>query len=78
MDKIRVLFFGVLSEVTGKQEEEISFSGDLPTLLAFLKQLYPTLDTYRFSVAVNQNISAESQELSPGDEIALLPPFTGG
>ena len=78
MDKIRILFFGVLSEVAGKQGEEISFSGDLAALVVLLKQNYPALNDYQFSVAINQDISTESKELSPGDEIALLPPFTGG
>ena len=78
MDKIRILFFGVLSEVSGKQGEEISFSGDLAALFVLLKQKYPALNDYQFSVAINQDISTESKELSPGDEIALLPPFTGG
>jgi len=78
MDKIRILFFGVLSEETGKSEEEISFSGDLADLLVLLKHKYPSLNNHQFSTAVNQDISFKSKKLNGGDEIALLPPFTGG
>jgi len=78
MDKVRILFFGVLSEETGKSEEEIPFSGKMSDLLDLLKQKYPSLSKHQFSIAVNQDISSQSIELRGGDEIALLPPFTGG
>jgi len=77
-NNIKILFFGILSEETGKSEEEISFSGSLTELLVLLKQKYPSINNHQFITAVNQDISLQSKTLSGGDEIALLPPFTGG
>jgi len=78
MNKLKILFFGALSEITGKQEEEITLKGDLQAVLEYLKQKYPALSENPFSIAVNQEISGENKVLSDGDEVALLPPFTGG
>ena len=78
MDKITIKFFGALSDTTGKPEEEIHVPEDLNSLLDLLKQKYPALSELQFSVAVNQDISRENKTLSAGDEVALLPPFTGG
>ena len=78
MDKITIKFFGALSEVTGKTEEEIPISIDTKSLLDLLNQKYPDLSGLQYSMAVNQVISGENRKLSAGDEIALLPPFTGG
>jgi len=78
MDKIKILYFGALSEVAGKQEEEIRVSGNINDLLQSLKDKYPSLKDFQFSVAVNQEISSGVKLLSDGDEVALLPPFTGG
>ncbi len=78
MDKITIKFFGVLSEVAGTTEEEIPISVDTKSLLDLLKQKYSDLSGLQYSVAVNQVISGENRKISAGDEIALLPPFTGG
>jgi molybdopterin converting factor small subunit len=78
MKHIKVKFFGVLSEVTGKQEEDIVFEGNLDELLNLLKQKYPDIAGISFSAAINQEINGAKNELSDGDEVALLPPFTGG
>lgn len=78
MSKIRILFFGVLEEATGKAEEEIPTAENLKILIDSLKQKYPELSNHHFSVAVNQEICEEGKSLSDGDEVALLPPFTGG
>ena len=53
-------------------------SGDLESLVNQLKQKYSGLTETQFSIAVNQDVTKENLELSDGDEVALLPPFTGG
>lgn len=78
MKKLKVLYFGSLSEVAGKQEEIVEFDGGLEALKNKLTEGNPGIKELRFSVAVNQEITAGDQELNDGDEIALLPPFTGG
>ena len=78
MKKLKVLYFGSLSEAAGKQEEIVEFDGGLEALKNKITDSNPGIKELRFSVAVNQEITAGDRELNDGDEIALLPPFTGG
>lgn len=78
MKKIKVIYFGALAEVSGKNEEMLEISGNMGSLLDVLKKEYPGLSDKRFIISVNQEICSETKELSDGDEVALLPPFAGG
>lgn len=78
MKKIKVLFFGSISEAAGRQEEELEINGGSDALLVLVKEKYPAIGDLRFSIAVNQEITLTDKELNEGDEVALLPPFTGG
>lgn len=75
-----IKFFGRLQETTGCTEhcltlvEETSISG----LLDELFKQYPTLVEQSFKVAVNRQLAPLERNLVVGDEIALLPPFSGG
>ncbi len=80
--QVRVLFFGVLRDSFGASERgfelpEGSRAGDLIDLLAprapALAGLWPGI-----AVAVNRQYAARTQPLSSGDEVALLPPVSGG
>lgn len=75
---MRILYFGILSEIAGKQEESISYSGSLEGLKQVLSSNYSAFAQQRFQVSVNQQLVDDDAVLNEGDEIALLPPFTGG
>lgn len=75
---MKVLYFGVLSEIAGKSEEEMDFSGQISELKIRLNESYPDFRNQRFQVSLNQEIANDDQKVNEGDEIALLPPFTGG
>lgn len=75
---MKVLYFGVLSEIAGKSEEEMYFSGQISELKIRLNESYPDFRNQRFQVSLNQEIANDDQKVNEGDEIALLPPFTGG
>jgi MoaE-MoaD fusion protein len=79
---IRVLFFGVLKDVAGKSEESVpmpdgSTVGDV--LDAYRKAL-PAFEKWVPSLAVslNQEYSPVTAKLKAGDEVAFLPPVSGG
>ncbi len=75
---ITVKYFGQLAEVTSKEEESIEFSGNLISeLLETLYSKYNVLKNKDFQVAQNQELVSIETELT-GNEIALLPPFSGG
>lgn len=79
---VRVLFFGRLRELIGMAEE----SGELPTdttlaeLFDRYAQRFPKLGGFRGSMVVsrNQEFAAWDTRVAAGDEIAFLPPVSGG
>jgi MoaE-MoaD fusion protein len=77
--RVTVLFFGVLKDMlTGERRTlelppAATVDALLTTLLPDQSRLWPTL-----AVAVNQHYVARDYRLQEGDEIALLPPVSGG
>ncbi len=81
--RVRVLFFGVLTEVTSKSGESIELpegSSVRDVLSHYVKanSRFEAAAAASLAVAVNQQYSSEETELHEGDEIALLPPVSGG
>lgn len=78
--QLTIKFFGRLQETTSSAEhcltlvEGTSVSG----LLDELSEQYPALAGQSFKVAVNRQLAPLERCLVAGDEIALLPPFSGG
>ena len=80
--RVRVLFFGLLKDAAGKPSEviEVASNASLRDLLAVceakipkLKEMMPSL-----AVAVNQEYAGPDVKLQENDEVALLPPVSGG
>lgn len=78
--KITIKYFGVIAEEAGKTEEVLELvSGDfdVESLKNHCFSKYSLSDTKSVQVAINQNMGA-SGALQDGDEVAFLPPFSGG
>lgn len=80
--RVRVLFFGRLKEITGVAEEdvEISEGARVEDLFERYGRRFPKLAEFRPSIAasVNQEYAAWRAPLAVGDEVAFLPPVSGG
>lgn len=76
--KIKVYFFGILTDVTGTNEQEIKDIENLSALKSWLWRTYPKSKELDFQVAVNRKLTEGKIDFKNGDEIALLPPFAGG
>jgi len=74
---MNVLLFGLLADVTGDSAIEMEAT-DTDTLKKNLLNKYPALNNYRFQLAVNRKKIENNILLHGDDEIALLPPFSGG
>lgn len=80
--QVRVKFFGPAKDLTGCEEillnlpEGSSLSAAIKVLLEILPKLRERLHHYRF--AVNTNYADENTLLEDGDEVALIPPVSGG
>jgi molybdopterin synthase catalytic subunit len=79
---VRVLFFGQLKEIVGlaQDEAELSDGARVEDLFERYGRRFPKLAEFRPSVAasVNQEYAGWRALLSAGDEVAFLPPVSGG
>ena len=80
--RVRVLFFGMLKDMVGRAEEEaqIAEGTDLAGVFAAYAARYPAVDALRGRIVMarNQEFASPSARLGEGDEIAFLPPVSGG
>ena len=80
--RIRILFFGVLRDIAGLREDslEVPPGGRLESVFEHYAARFPRLREMAGSVvlALNQEFSAPSAPLAEGDEVAFLPPVSGG
>jgi len=80
--QVKVLFFGQLREIVGHAEQilELTDGASINDLMAHYRRLYPRLENFLSSLAIfhNQEYIHTSAQLQPGDEVALLPPVSGG
>jgi molybdopterin converting factor small subunit len=77
-EKIKILLFGVLAQKANAGEVFLPFEADTNHLLVNFGEKFPELAGQKFTVAINKKIISGNTELHEGDEIALLPPFSGG
>lgn len=80
--RVKVLFFGRLKEFTGHGEDSVESTEatTIEQLFALYAARYPELAKYRSSVVAsrNQEFAAWDTPLRAGDEVAFLPPVSGG
>jgi len=79
---IRVLFFGMLKDLAGRGSDslELPDHSTLRDLLAHYQRQIPRLECLAASLAmsINQEYAPPDSQLKSGDEVALLPPVSGG
>ena len=80
--KVRLRFFAALREIIGCEEMEKDVSEDTTTGRIFedLVGEHPKLASYTkvVQVAVNQEFADRERRVESGDEVAFLPPVSGG
>ena len=79
---VRVLFFGQLKEVAGCAADSVGLAegASIADLLAHYEKKAPRLKDFLPStaIALNQEFAFPTSRLKEGDEVALLPPVSGG
>lgn len=82
-----ILLFGITKDIVGSSTLSVPTSNatgkPLPKTVKELKQFlgasYPELNALSsLAVAVNNNYAGEDDPIDPYDEIALIPPVSGG
>lgn len=83
---VKVVYLARLREALGRNAERLTLASATPTVDDVLALLRARGDPFArelapgraFRVAVNHDIAAAGAHLRDGDEVALLPPVTGG
>jgi len=80
--RVRVLLFGVLKDLAGKADDSVDLpeGASVADLIARYGSQIPRLKESlpALAVAVNQQYASPQTRLKSGDEVALLPPVSGG
>src|SRR5215469_1206185 len=80
--RIRVLFFGILNDLAGRSSESIELpeQARVGHVISHYEERIPQMREWVTSIAtsVNQEYAGAEAKLKSGDEVALLPPVSGG
>lgn len=79
--KINLLSFGIAKEILGQRflEVELPLGSDIAKLRKELVLKYPRLaELASIRLAINSEYAEEVDLLSENDEVALIPPVSGG
>jgi len=81
---VTIKFFAMLKNLVGKEEAQISLDQEvtLSELKEILSERFPEISDYlaerRLLISVNHEFADSTITIKDGDEVALLPPFSGG
>ncbi|MGK6351335.1 MoaD/ThiS family protein [Parapedobacter sp. DT-150] len=75
---LSILCFGRVSDLIGSSRIDMPLVNDTDELQQWLNKQYPALRQATYVIAVDQEIIRKNTLLTVQQEIALLPPFSGG
>lgn len=80
---MNILLFGITRDIIGESSLSFAEEESKPSTVGELKQLlgtsYPKLNSLSsLAVAVNNSYAEDGQVLNEKDEIAIIPPVSGG
>lgn len=80
MGQVKVKFFAIFRETTGLREDraDIAPGTTVEQLWQQYAARFPRLPKLRAAYAINQRLAKADQVLNDGDEVAFLPPVSGG
>ena len=78
---VKVIAFGVIKEMLNESAVAVTLSDNatMSNLKTLMESQYPRLkDLSSFMIAINNEYAKPDDELHENDEIALIPPVSGG
>ena len=79
--KIKILAFGITKDILGASEKELEVQEGLNViqLKEVLEKEFPQLVRLKsYFIAVNEEYAEDNQTITETDEIAIIPPVSGG
>lgn len=78
---MRVLCFGIARDIIGHKSLDLQLNSinTVSDLKNYIVNSYPGFQDYKdFQIAINQNFAIDTDLISDSDEIAIIPPVSGG
>lgn len=76
---MRIKYFGIVREVVGSDDIAITPGMTVGEVRALLLDRYPDLASLKsLMIARNQAYALDDEVLGPADELAIIPPVSGG
>jgi len=79
--KIEVLFFGITTDLIGKNSMhfQLEDNATIKSLKEVLLTEYSALkNIHEFAIAVNEEYASDDLKINNGDVVAIIPPVSGG
>ncbi|QIY90233.1 molybdopterin converting factor subunit 1 [Chryseobacterium gallinarum] len=79
--KLKILAFGITKDIFGTSQQEITIKDAITVqqLKSILEEEFPELKKLTsYFIAVNEEYAEEDQMITETDEIAIIPPVSGG
>lgn len=74
---IKIQLYGQLKQITGSSELTTE-AGDTDGLAKEMLARFPLCENVNYLIAVDRNIVQVNTAIKEGQELALLPPYSGG
>ncbi|WP_439129023.1 MoaD/ThiS family protein [Polaribacter sp.] len=81
MITIEVLFFGITTDLVGRNQVEITIEKSISVaeFKTLLSQKYPNLKNIAsYAIAVNESYAEDTSIIKKDDVVAIIPPVSGG
>lgn len=77
---MKIMFFGITKELAGGASQDVPVKpATVGELRGWLMERYPAMKSLRaVMIAVNKTYAADAQPIADGDEVAVIPPLSGG
>jgi molybdopterin converting factor small subunit len=74
---VKIQLFGQIKQITGASELTTD-AADTDGLMKEIAARFPLLENLTYLIAVDRNIVQANTAIKAGQELALLPPYSGG
>ncbi|NNC82358.1 MAG: MoaD/ThiS family protein [Flavobacteriales bacterium] len=77
---MRILCFGIAKDITGEKELDLELETPMrvDNLRVALAERYRDLDRLGYMLAVNEKYAQDDELVRSEDEVAIIPPVSGG
>jgi sulfur-carrier protein len=75
---IKIILFGQLGDVAGSNEILLKSVTDTKDLQEQLKKQYPAVAASKYIITIDKKMIQGNTLLQENNQVALLPPFSGG